>query len=171
MKTEIWADIKGYEGLYQVSNLGRVKSLHRYKGNEERILTPISNERGYVFVGLHKGKNTKHQYIHRLVADAFIDNTDNLPQVNHKDEDKTNNCVENLEWCSNEYNERYGTGKQRSGQARSKAVAQYDKDGNLVKVWAGIREATKGVGKKHSHITECCKGKIKSACGFKWEYV
>lgn len=133
---EIWKSIKGYEGLYEVSNLGRVKSLPRYRkfGNQkrlipERILLAANKEKdhtGYLFVNLHKNNDRgKPHYLHRLVAGAFIPNPDNLPEVNHKDEIKTNNCVyinedgtvnlekSNLEWCTRIYNENYGTKRQR----------------------------------------------------------
>ena len=113
--TEIWKDIVGYEGLYQVSNLGNVKRLKGYKGRgkgyivEEHLIQPSINSRGYQNVILCKNGKTKTFSMHRLVAIAFLDNSDNLPEVNHKDEDKTNNCVDNLEWCDRVYNNNYGT--------------------------------------------------------------
>ena len=113
--TEIWKDIVGYEGLYQVSNLGNVKRLKGYKGRgkgyivEEHIIQPSINSRGYQNVILCKNGKTKTFTMHRLVAIAFLYNSDNLPEVNHKDEDKTNNCVDNLEWCTAKYNVNYGT--------------------------------------------------------------
>ena len=113
--TEIWKDIVGYEGLYQVSNLGNVKRLKSYKGRgkgyivEEHLIQPSINSRGYQTVDLCKNGKTKTFSMHRLVAIAFLDNSDNLPEVNHKDEDKTNNCVDNLEWCDRVYNNNYGT--------------------------------------------------------------
>lgn len=113
--TEIWKDIVGYEGLYQVSNLGNVKRLKGYKGRgkgyivEEHLIQPSINSRGYQNVVLCKNGKTKTFTMHRLVAIAFLDNPDNLPQVNHKDENKTNNCVDNLEWCDSVYNNNYGT--------------------------------------------------------------
>ena len=170
MTNEVWKDVVGYEGLYKVSNLGRIKSLHQYKGTDERCIQPIENGRGYLFVGLHKDRQQRHRYIHRIVAEAFIDNPDGLPQVNHKDENKANNSVDNLEWCTNEYNENYGTGNLRSAKARSKAVVQYDRDGNIIKVWDGMSEAAKALGKRNNHIHECCKGKIKTAHGYVWRY-
>ena len=113
--TEIWKDIVGYEGLYQVSNLGNVKRLKGYKGRgkgyvvEEHLIQPSINSRGYQNVILCKNGKTKTFTMHRLVAIAFLDNSEKLPQVNHKDENKLNNCVDNLEWCDSKYNNNYGT--------------------------------------------------------------
>ena len=123
---EIWKDIVGYEGLYQVSNFGRVKSLAKYKnGNggskfwrKERILKPANTGRGYLMVVLIKEKKRTTYILHRLVAQAFIPNPNNLPQINHKDENKTNNVVSNLEWCDNKYNSNYGTRNVRIIQTR-----------------------------------------------------
>lgn len=111
MCNEIWNDIKGYEGLYQVSNLGRVKSLAR-QGTKGVILKPVI-AKGYIHYPLTKDKKTKWYYAHRLVAEQFIPNPDKLPEVNHKDECKANNQIENLEWCTKSYNSNYGTRKER----------------------------------------------------------
>ena len=110
---EIFKDIPGYEGLYQVSNLGNVKSLHYNKSNRQVILKPKLTKTGYCRVGLHSKGVSKDFYIHRLVAEAFLDNPNNLSDVNHKDENKTNNNINNLEWVSHEYNMNYGTIKER----------------------------------------------------------
>ena len=121
---EIWKDIEGYEGLYQVSNLGRVRSISRINCYGRvvtgKILSIHDNGKGYKFVRLSKYGKPKQEYIHRLVATAFIDNQDNLPEVNHKDENKENNCVYNLEWCSREYNHGYGTARQRQAEQHKK---------------------------------------------------
>ena len=101
---ELWKDIKNYEGIYQISNLGRVKSLHN---NKERLLKLHRKPDGYIQVVLCKNYKIVSRLTHRLVAEAFIPNPDNLPEVNHKDEDKTNNCVDNLEWCNSSYNKNY----------------------------------------------------------------
>lgn len=108
---EIWKDIKGFEGLYQVSNKGNVK-------NRFNKLISQENCKGYLRVHLHKNSKYSHFLVHRLVAEAFIDNSSNLPQVNHKDEDKTNNCVENLEWCDAKYNVNYGTSNYRRSEVQ-----------------------------------------------------
>ena len=114
---EIWKSIPGYEGLYEVSNTGRVRSLDRYvkvgfgayRLHKGKIINLTLSNSGYYFVDLTYKYKRKHFYVHRLVAEAFIPNPDNLPQVNHKDEDKTNNIAENLEWCDRKYNMNYGT--------------------------------------------------------------
>ena len=116
---EEWKDIKGYEGIYQISNKGRVKSLHYGK---EKILSGTPIKGGYLFINLSKNGKTKPFYIHRLVAQAFLPNPDNLPDVNHKDEDKTNNYVENLEWCSRKYNINYGNRNEITKKKNGKKI-------------------------------------------------
>ena len=108
METEVWRDIKGYEGLYQVSNLGNVKSLNYGNRGKEQIMKPTLLSTGYFQAILTKNKIHKKYSVHRLVADAFLSNPDNLPCINHKDENPSNNVVENLEWCTYSYNVRYG---------------------------------------------------------------
>ena len=164
---EIWKDIKDYEGLYQVSNLGRVKSL---KYGKEKILKSCKLNNGYLIVNLHKEGKQKHYYIHRLVATAFIPNPDNLSQVNHINEDKTDNRVENLEWCDNKYNINYGTRNERIGKTNSIPILQFDLDGEFVKKWDSIMQVERELGFDNSGICMCCKGKRKSAYGYKWRY-
>lgn len=117
MIEEIWRPVVGYEGLYEVSNTGRVRSLDRYDSNNHflkgRILKLCADKDGYLNVGLSLGNKVKKYKVHRLVAEAFIPNPYNLPQVNHRDEDKTNNRVENLEMCNAKYNSNYGSRKDR----------------------------------------------------------
>lgn len=129
---EIWKDICEYKGIYQVSNCGRVKRLAyeiknpapRANGSvlkfKEHLLTPRKITHGYLSIMLYKKGKPKNYKIHRLVAQAFIPNPDNLPEVNHKDEDKTNNCVDNLEWCTHKYNSNYGTRPKRIGEFHAK---------------------------------------------------
>ena len=113
---EEWRDVVGYEGLYMVSNCGRVKSLKFSNGKREKIMKLSDRGNGYLRVSLSKDGESKHYNVHRLVAIAFIPNPDNLPYVNHKDECKTNNNVDNLEWCTVEYNNTYGTAKERQAE-------------------------------------------------------
>ena len=107
MKKEIWKDVPGYEGLYQVSNLGNVRSLNYRGRGKTRILSPGKDKKGYLHVSLFKDKNRTIVQIHRIVAITFIPNPNNLPVVNHKDWNLGNNCVDNLEWCTFVYNSQY----------------------------------------------------------------
>ena len=137
MKNEMWKDIEGYNGKYQISNYGRVKCMWRknqYRDHigEPFILKPGVHQQGYLKVTLTKEGKPNHCYVHRLVANAFIPNPNNLPQVNHRDEDKTNNCVENLEWCDGKYNSNYGTRVERWRELVFKPVEQYTKDNVFV---------------------------------------
>ena len=163
MTDEIWCPIKEYESLYEVSDKGRVKSL---KFDKERILKPGKLQNGYLQVCLCKNGEKNNCMIHRLVAQAFIPNHQNLPEVNHKDEDKTNNSVLNLEWCDQKYNSNYGTRNQRI----SKPVLQYEKSGEFVKEWKSTRDVQRNLNYNQSNISRCCNGKIKSAYDFIWKY-
>lgn len=171
MKKEIWKDIKGYEGLYQVSNFGRVKSLVNNKGQyREKILNPIIGN-GYYRVRLFKNKQNKLYSVHRLVAEAFIPNPDNLPQVNHRDENKLNNSVDNLEWCDNKFNMNYGTARQRMVEKQSKKVYQYDLEGNLIKIYNSVSETEKD-GFMTTAVSACCRNEKyrHTHKGYRWEY-
>lgn len=159
-------------GIYQVSNYGRVKSLKRktYRENrygntflnhEERILRNNIRKDGYVNTTLYKDGKPKSYAIHRLVAQHFLLNPNNYKEINHKDENKTNNCVTNLEWCTRTYNNRY---------SRSKKVNQYDLNGNLIKTWKSIKEASEANNIFLGNISSCCKGKIKTTGGYIWKY-
>lgn len=164
---EIWCPIKGFEGLYEVSDKGRVKSL---KFGKERILKTGRNQEGYLQVGLCKNCETKTYRVHRLVAQTFIPNPDNLPQVNHKDEDKENNFVHNLEWCDGKYNSNYGTRTQRQSEKLSKSVLQYTKSGKLVREWKSMKDVQRNLNYSQGNISQCCNGKRKSAYNFIWRY-
>lgn len=171
MEKEIWRDIKGYEGLYQVSNLGRVKSLDRTDFNghhrKERTLKILRNTKGYLQISLFKNRTHKRYLIHRLVADAFIQNKNNLPCVNHKDENPLNNCIDNLEWCTYKYNSNYGTINRKRGESHSKPVIQYTLDGQFVKEYPSAREAERQTGIKFTQISACCNGKYEYSGGKK----
>lgn len=177
---EIWKDIEGYEGLYQVSNLGRVKSLNYKRSGKEGILTPTPIYGGYMHINLYKNGKPKPYLIHRLVAQSFIPNPNNLPEVNHKDENKENNSVDNLEWCTSKYNANHGT--------RNKRVSENNKGKNpnirkVICVTTGeifdcIKDAEEKYGVANQNITACCRGRQKSAGKHPitkeklvWEYV
>lgn len=154
---EEWKDIEGYEGLYMVSNFGRVVSL---QGRNPRVMKLGMTHKGYLHVGLQKNKQHKTIVVHRLVARAFIPNPDNLPQVNHKDECKTNNRVDNLEWCTDKYNHNYGTyiERQRNFQPRNTPVLMFDLNGNFEKEFISAREAAREMNTSHALICHCCEG-------------
>lgn len=163
---EIWKDIPNYENLYQISNMGRVRSLHnRYK--DKTYLKPCENSKGYSSVSLCKDHTQKAVNIHRLVAEAFIPNPDNLPCVNHKDEDKTNNNVDNLEWCSYQYNNVYGNRLTKSATSRGIPVRCIETGAIYQSGCAAQRET----GVYQTGISMCCLGKAKTAGGFHWEFV
>ena len=173
MNKEEWRDIRGYEGLYQVSNLGRVKSLRNNHGQfREKILKICSNKLGYSYINLYKEGENKKCLVHRLVALHFIDNPNNYKEINHKDENKQNNIIDNLEWCTREYNNNYGTRTQRASenhadfsgynhpQARKVKCITTDKEFSCIKEaieFYSLKEHTK------SSIISCCQGKLKSA--------
>ena len=181
LPNEIWKDIKGYEGLYQVSNYGRIKYLERiaYKNNRfysTHIMKLHFNTKKYLDVELSK-KGIKHRYrVHRLVAEAFIPNLNNLPQVNHIDCNKANNYVNNLEWCNNSENQihAYKNGlniRKKLGESpRAKVVLQFDKEGNLIKEWDCLTRIEKELGYNSSSISYCCSGKYKQCYGYIWKY-
>lgn len=174
---EIWKDIQGYEGLYQISNLGRVKSLEKIiitsnnitKRMIEKILKPHLHK-GYYSVTLRKDNKSKVYTIHRLVAKAFIPNPDNLPQVNHKDENKANNHVDNLEWCTPQYNINYGTHNERQALTKSKIVYQYSLDKILLNVWKSTHDVHRKLGYAQGNIARCCRGESKTSNGYIWSY-
>lgn len=171
---EIWRGIEGYEGLYQVSSEGRIKNIKR-----DKILSNL-NVNGYKAINLHKNGVMKQYKIHRLVAETFIPNPNSLPQVNHKDENKSNNFVfinedgsvdsekSNLEWCDASYNSNYGTRNHRISETKKNILYQYS--GNiLVAVYPSLSELqTKGF--NIGHISECCKGFRKTHKGYRWSY-
>ena len=170
LSQEIWKDIKGYEGLYQVSNLGRVRSF-RNNHNRKRILILkyAPNKHGYLQICLYKNKNKKTYFIHRLVAEHFIDNPNGYKEINHKDENPSNNQVKNLEWCDRKYNINYG----KRSEKCSKSVSQYDLYGNFIKSYKSLTEAaeTLNINKKNmSNVSDVCNGKRKTAYKYIWKW-
>ena len=186
---EIWRDIEGYEGLYQVSNEGRVKSLERdfVTGNPsvvkhlEETIKKCIDIKGYYQTNLSKNGKIKHYLVHRLVAKAFIPNPNNYPCINHKDENTRNNKVENLEWCSYEYNVNYGTRNERDSQKKKGIIPkgtppikvyQYTINGELVKIWDSVAECGRN-GFNKGAVAACCRGEhgYKTHKGYRWSYV
>ena len=173
--SEEWRDVAGYEGLYQVSSEGRVKSLERKnclgRTVKERILKPAFNGRGYLFVNLYAGRKPKMHKVHRLVCQSFHDNSDSKPDVNHINENKTDNRACNLEWCTRRENCNHGSRNERLGKAQSKPVGQYTRDGELVKIWPSAAEVQRQTGFGQGNIWQAANGKFKQAYGFTWKYV
>ena len=180
MKEE-WKDVVGYEGLYKVSNRGEVKSLDRMihygvhgdpngKCFRAGRLLISGIQSGYMAVSLSKEGKTKRCLVHRIVAEAFIPNPKHLPEINHKDEDKTNNSVENLEWCTKSYNINYGKRNSKCKNKFSKAVVGINiKDKSVIR-FGSMREAAKN-GFSQAHISDCCLGKRVQHKGYRWCYV
>lgn len=168
--TEVWKDIQGYEGLYQVSNLGRVKSL-----TKNVIMKQHLGRNGYFQLNLFKDHKHHPCDVHKLVAKAFIPNPKHLSCINHLDETKTNNNVNNLEWCSKSYNNSYNNRaikigiKQRNGNT-AKKVAQYTLDGKFIKEWPSTMECQRH-GFISTSVCACCNGRRKTHKGYIWKYV
>ena len=155
---EIWKDIENYEGLYQISNFGNIK-------RNNKILKPFKNTNGYYQIVLYKECKKKHCLVHKLVANAFIENKNNYKYINHKDENKLNNNINNLEWCTAKYNCNYGTRNERL----SSPVLCVE----LNKKFKSIKEASKLLNVQQAHISKCCLNKKhhNTAGGYHWRYV
>ena len=158
---EIWKEIEESNGVYEISSKGRVRNKLT-----QLILTPSTKNNGYKEVGLKYGLN-KYRLVHRLVAIAFIPNPENLKYVNHIDENKCNNSVENLEWCTCKYNINYGKG----AFARNSPVIQKSIDNEVICIWGSMKEASKVLGIKYQGISRVCRKLRKTCGGFKWEYL
>jgi hypothetical protein len=165
---EIWVDIRGYEGKYQVSNLGQIKSLNYNRTGKPRIMLPHEGKDGALSVQLCKDGAIKMFRLHRLVGDAFIPNPTNSPEINHKDENPKNNSVSNLEWCDRVYNNNYGTRTARASAALSKPVVQLF-EGKFVAVYRSAREASQKTEINYKSIRKCCRGERKTAGGYEWK--
>lgn len=181
--TEIWRDIKGYEGIYQVSNFGNVRSLDRYgKGKhgkafyKGKMFTPNTIKYGYKQVCLRKDGKYRMFLVHRLVAKAFIPNPNNKPHINHIDRNTSNNSVDNLEWVTHKENMNYEPSKivmsqsQLNEKVKSKRVLQYTLEGDLIKEWPSASEIKRELGFERSCICRCCRGEFEQMYGYKWEY-
>lgn len=189
---EEWRDIKGYEGLYQVSNLGRVKSLRYKRGEQEKILDGWISKEGYRKVSFYKDNKRKDYLVHRLVAESFIPNPNNKPFIDHIDTNRTNNKIDNLRWatqkenCNNVISKKnyvdsskqlYISGKSNKiigakgkDNPRSKKIVQLTLNNEPIKIWDSIREVGRH-GFLSSCVGHCCRGKRKTHKGFKWMYL
>ena len=197
---EIWKDIKGYEGIYQVSSEGRVRSLDRIDNNNHPlkgvILKPYISNSGYLLVGLYKQQKRDRKLLHRLVAEAFIPNPDNKPEIDHINTIKTDNTVwlnedgsvnydkTNLRWTTRKENinnpltktkmqinaRKPSKGKYGKKHHRSKPIIQYDKDGNFIREWECANDVERVLGISNKHIGSVCLGKRKSCGGYIWKY-
>lgn len=192
MPQEEWRDIEDYEGLYAISNYGRIYSAPR-KHTKGGIIKQSFSNSGYLQVHLCKNSISKTYQSHRLVAKHFLDNPDNLPEVNHKDERKDNNCVWNLEYCSRIYNQKYGTAIERMAKShnykesaiksamhhdykevakkQAKRVMQLSDNGEIVKIWDSMRDVARAFNISVSNISSACNGRYKSSCGYQWKVV
>ena len=190
--TELWKDVVGYEGLYQVSNMGRVRSVDHetetvrngvtfMMPKKGRVLAPVTRRHGYLGVMLYgRGGHARRGFrtfsVHRLVAEAFVENPHGYAEVNHLDECKTNNRADNLEWCDRTHNVRYGTGIERGhkkiGEAHRRPVIQMDMQGNAIREWESLTDVERKTGMSKSNICNCCgkKKRYSHAYGYKWEY-
>lgn len=177
---EIWKDVKNYENKYQVSNLGRVKSKERYFENngglqkvDEKILKQHSQygkkDNEYRIVNFSIKHKTKNKYVHRLIAEAFLPNYDEKLQVNHKDGNKTNNNVENLEMLTRSENQKHAYSVLKR-KRKGKIVLQYDLNKNLINEYCSSCEASRKTKICRSSINDCCNKKIKTAGGYIWQY-
>lgn len=184
---EIWKTIEDYPN-YMVSNMGRVKRLSTgYYRRTEKILIPQLQSNGYLHIKLSQNGKSKCFLLHRLVAMVFVPNPDNLPQVNHINENKTDNRVENLEWCDRKYNINYGNSLMKrvrtniengvyeklailNSKKFSKPILQFSLDGKLIKKWNSIKEIEKKLGFSYKQICNCLKQRQKTAKGFVWKY-
>jgi len=164
---EIWRDIKNYEGIYEVSKLGRIKSISRNGTiKENRILKP-NKVMGYSQIVLYKNNKREYKKIHRLVAETFIPNLENKREVNHKDGNKTNNCVDNLEWVTTSENQLHSYYELKNN---IKSVIQLSLNNEIIKEWESIAKVEQELKISNADICKCCKGKRKTAGGYKWRY-
>ena len=165
---EIWRTMKEHSN-YEVSNLGKIKNK-----TTGRIRKTSINNKGYEQFIIYIDKKQKSFYVHRVVANNFLENFNNLPEVNHKDENKLNNCVDNLEWCDGCYNLHYGTRIERIINKKKPLyikIIQKDKNKNIIKIWENIDEIVCNNNYHRSNIYKCCQGKLKTAYGYIWNYL
>ena len=180
LSDEIWKDIKGYEGLYQISSLGRVKSLKRYvrhsKGGmkivNESIKGTFRHQDGRERVELSKNGVNKKFFVYRLIAEAFIPNPNGYKEVNHKDENPANSSIDNLEWCNHLYNMNYGTRTERASLSKNKGVGMYHPDTDvLMMAFVSVKEASDYMDVSKSSISNSCRNKQDKVKGYKFKFL
>lgn len=164
---EEWRDVVGYEGYYQVSNFGNIRSI---RFNKIRQIRPAEKSNGYFHVSLCVDRKSKICLVHRLVAKAFIENPNNYPSINHKDENKSNNNMNNLEWCTDSYNCLYGNRNKKISNKIYKPIIQL-KDGIEIKRFVSAKHIKEELGYNPSAISNSIYGKLKNAYGFEWKFV
>ncbi len=165
MEVEVWKDIPNYEGIYQASTLGRIKRIHPSDRNSDRIMSDSSiSTSGYKVVNLRSGGNQKTFLVHRLIATTFLPNPNMFPVINHKNEDKLDNRVDNLEWCTYSYNSSYGSKKHSQAIKLGKRVLCVE----LNRVFLSFGEAEKELHVPYQNIAKCCYNEIKTAGGYHW---
>lgn len=175
---EVWKPVKDYEGIYEISNIGRVRSKHKHTKSKDGIIKERKTRNGYCHVELWKNGTGVDRYIHRLVALAFIPNPNNLPEINHKDENPSNNCVDNLEWCDRTYNNNYGNHYKKMVETRGDkyvgANACHRRRVMCVEtgeIFETIRSASRIINVNQAHISNCCRGKRNKCGGYHWKYI
>lgn len=161
----MWRPVIGYEGIYEVNRLGEIRRI-----KTGRILKGYQGRDGYQRVSLTTNGITKPFLLHRLIASAFIPNPMNYPCINHKDEDKSNNSLDNLEWCTHRYNLNYGTHNARANETRKKPISQYSRNGEFIRNWDSVTDIHRETGIDMGHITACCRGTRKTAGNYRWKY-
>ena len=193
---ETWKDIPNYEDIYEISTRGYIKSISRWRDNgksgylqKEKYMTPHVTKKGYLAIDLYKDKKRKKYLVHRLIAETFIPNPNNYPCVNHKDGNKLNNDINNLEWCTQQYNMKeaarlgllnlwcdklfgkdHPNYKFRGKWKTQKPIYQFDINGVFIKRYNSSQEANRETDINASHISECCNNKRKTAGGFIWKF-
>lgn len=180
MITETWKPVVGYEGFYEVSDKGNIRSVDRIETMNDgrtrkkrgKTLTKVWYDGQHHYKGVTLCKNREHKRfsVHRLVAIAFIPNPGNLPEVNHIDENKLNNSADNLEWCNRKQNNTHGTIRVRVAAKQGKKILQLDENGNVIKEWSSEGLAAASTSASQSGISACCRGVCKQSGGFGWRY-
>ena len=173
-ESEVWRDVVGFEGLYKISNKGKLYSVERKNSRGRkcggRTLKPSRDKNGYIRVTLCENSKLKNKFIHRLVAEAFVHNPNGYSEINHRDENKKNNCVENLEWCTRKYNMNHGTRTERFARSKSKKVKAVNVETGEVITFNSVKEARN---KGYYNISQACRGVYCSGHlykGYKWSY-